>query len=133
MYRKWFKVRGWTWAAGVGALLVLGAFTAAMAATSRSKINHATPWYAESGSPEAGVLPAGQATAGQPNEMLAKMYANALSEAFHDAASKVLPAVVTITNTPAAREQPKEEKPSPDGNSEQVPFRVQGHALRRSV
>jgi serine protease Do len=52
-------------------------------------------------------------------------YAKSLSTAFHDAASKVLPSVVMITNTPAIA-QSEERKPAPDGNSEEMPFGFKG-------
>ena len=36
------------------------------------------------------------------------------------------PAVVTITNSPKATEQAEEEKPTPKGNSEEMPFGFKG-------
>ena len=54
------------------------------------------------------------------------MFAKALSAAFHDAASKVLPSVVTITHTPVVVPQSGERKPSPNDNSEEMPFGFKG-------
>ena len=53
-------------------------------------------------------------------------YAKALSAAFHQAAEKVLPSVVMITNTPAAAEKPSNKDMSPDENSQNMPFGFKG-------
>ena len=56
----------------------------------------------------------------------AQAYAESMSRAFHDAAEKVLPAVVTITNTPSANKHPAQRTPSQGDNSEESPFGLRG-------
>ncbi|MGW8258343.1 MAG: trypsin-like peptidase domain-containing protein, partial [Thermoguttaceae bacterium] len=57
---------------------------------------------------------------------LASDYAKSLSRAFHDAASKALPSVVMITNTPAAIEHTNNQGQSNDDNFQDYPFGFRG-------
>jgi serine protease Do len=98
-----FKSRGKirVWLAGLGLLAVLGAVALAAKSTlpvSTAANPKATPWYAipAKGSPvEHSINPAGTEGAARAAE-----YAKTLSKIFREAAEKVQPAVVTITNTP---------------------------------
>ena len=55
----------------------------------------------------------------------AATYAKGLSRAFHDAAERVLPSVVMITNRPAVAKQSEEQKEAPKGD-EEMPFGFKG-------
>ena len=83
-------------------------------------------WYAEPAQPSSGNAIAGQANSGQMTAHDATKYAQGISEAFHEAAIKVLPSVVMITNSPAMAEKPGDQKVAPDQNSEEMPFGFKG-------
>ena len=53
-------------------------------------------------------------------------YAKSMSKAFRDAASKVLPSVVMITNTPMVAQTSGNRKSLPGDNSEEMPFGLKG-------
>ena len=83
-------------------------------------------WYAEPTPPSSGNAMAGHANADQLRQTMPRRYAKGMSKAFHDAASKVLPSVVMITNTPAMAEKSGNQKSAPDQNSEEMPFGLKG-------
>ena len=110
--------------AGLGALAVAASGTSHHA--SKDKAVSGTAWYAEAAPPSSGNAMAGHANAGQTTANDATKYAKGMSQAFHEAASKVLPSVVMITNTPAMAEKPSDQKSAPDQNSEEMPFGFKG-------
>jgi serine protease Do len=81
-------------------------------------------WYAMPAATSAPDANAGNTA--KPGE--AAHYANMLSQAFHEAAGQVSPAVVMITNTPAVA-QKAEKQPSDDDNSDAIPFGFKGSPL----
>ena len=87
---------------------------------------HGAPWYAETPAASSAVRRRASRVAGTERADNPAFYAKALSKAFHNAASEVLPAVVTITNSPKAAEQAEEEEAAPKGNSEQIPPEFKG-------
>ena len=113
------RVRSWTWAGGAAAVLVLGTIAVAMAAKSR---DGGTPWYSESPAQQAAAI----TPAGSQKTTAAENYANGLSTAFHNAAEKVLPSVVMITNTQTVAMKSDEQKNSPNDDSGDIPFGFKG-------
>jgi serine protease Do len=107
----------------VVAVVALGALTVAADAMSHHTAS-GTPWYAES-APPSNALPS-QSDSGQRAVTEATNRAKEMSLAFHQAADKVLPSVVMITNTPAQAERPTARKSAPDENSEEMPFGFKG-------
>ncbi|MGA2253808.1 MAG: Do family serine endopeptidase [Thermoguttaceae bacterium] len=85
-----------------------------------------TAWYAEAAPRASGNALAGQANATQRAANGATRFAKEMSLAFHDAASKVLPCVVMITNSPALAESHSDQKSVPGQNSEEIPFGLKG-------
>jgi serine protease Do len=86
----------------------------------------ATQWYAESAPSSSSSVAATGGAARTEKSEAGTNYAKAMSRAFHDAASKVLPCVVMITNTPAMARTSGNHKSSPDNNSEEMPFGFKG-------
>jgi serine protease Do len=82
-------------------------------------------WYAEKGSSDTTTSAATQANAAK-DKISTATYAKALSTVFHDAAEKVLPAVVMITNTPSVVERTNKKGMSPDENSHDFSFGFKG-------
>ena len=124
MSKRWYKCGIKTWIAGGGLIAILTALAVVVATVSvyaNSNTSHSTAWYAESATPAVGHPMASHATAA-----VAANYATAMSKAFHDAASRVLPSVVMITNTPAAAQTSGNRKSLPDDNSEEMPFGFKG-------
>ena len=93
----------------MGAVAVLATLAVAAGAMSHhaSKDNAVSgaAWYAEAPPPSSASVPAGHAAAAQLAANDATSHAKGMSKAFHEAASKVLPCVVMITNTPAMAEK----------------------------
>ena len=87
-----------------------GALTVAADAMSHHTAS-GTPWYAES-APPSNALPS-QSDSGQRAVTEATNRAKEMSLAFHQAADKVLPSVVMITNTPARWKDPPPESRLP--------------------
>ncbi len=116
-----------TWLAAMGVIAALGALAVtANAMSHHASTDHAasaTAWYAEATPPSAN---AGHASAGPTPANVATNYAKEMSKAFHEAAGKVLPSVVMITNTPAPAEKAAEQKSAPEQNSEEMPFGFKG-------
>jgi serine protease Do len=107
-------------------LAILVVAVAAMSVYASSSSNHSTAWYAEN-APSASSQPmTGHATEGMTRPSAAINYAHSLSKTFHDAASKVLPSVVMITNTPAVAQTSGNRKLLPGDNSEEMPFGFKG-------
>jgi len=127
---KWFRLRTGAWLAGVGLLVVLGSLAFAAAVTSQQAnkaiASPATPWYAESTPPSSMTPMAGPSAARTEKTPPSVSYAKSLSAAFHNAAEKVLPSVVAITNTPAMAPRSGQRKPSPGEGSEEMPFGFRG-------
>ena len=69
---------------------------------------------------------ASHATAGEVTADAATNYAKSLSKVFHDAANRVLPSVVMITNTPTVAQTSGNRKSLPGENSEEMPFGFKG-------
>ena len=84
-----------------------------------------TMWYSENGSSEATGNAASQANTAN-DKISTAAYARELSTVFHDAAEKVLPSVVMITNTPAVVERSNKKGTSPDENSRDYSFGFKG-------
>ena len=130
MNRKWLRVRGRTWLSYVATMAVLSILTVAAGTMWSQWGNDGTargaPWYAETPAASSTATPVSQPSAGPQKADNPVFYAKALSKAFHNAASAVLPAVVAITNSPKVAEQldeeQGEEQAAPKGNSEQMPF-----------
>ncbi len=120
METKYVRSRARTWLAAVAIVAVLGGLVVAASAMSHhAGKDHAatgTAWYAAAGQASDRPMAANDAV----------KYAKEMSHAFHEAASKVLPSVVMITNTPATAEKPSAHKSSPDQNSEEIPFGLKG-------
>ena len=130
MNTRYCGLRARTWLAGVGLFavlttLVVAADVVSHHATKDNAVSSAA-WYVESAPPLSGNAIAGrpnavQMTAGDPTR-----YAKEMSKAFHDAASRVLPCMVMITNSPAMAENHGHQKSTPDQNSEEIPFGLKG-------
>jgi serine protease Do len=133
MNTKWlgFKTRTWIVSIAVAALLgtlALAAGSAAHRATKGNAADHSA-WYADTGSREAAASTATPATSDTAKAAAAANYAKQLSGVFHEAAAKVLPSVVMITNTPGMAERSREKRhpePSSDEDSEDFPFGFKG-------
>jgi serine protease Do len=129
MYRKRSEVRGRTWLSFVATLALVSVLTVAAGTmlnlAGGGNSAHGAPWYADSPSASS-AAPASQPTAGKEQADNPALYAKALSKAFHNAASEVLPAVVTITNSPKAAKQDEEEESTPNGNPNQIPPQFKG-------
>jgi len=108
---------------------VLGALAVAASAmshhASKESAASGTAWYSEAAplSHNATAARANSVPLG-PND--ATRYAKEMSKAFHDAAERVLPSVVMITNIPAVSEKSHNQKSAPDQNSEEIPFGLKG-------
>ncbi len=128
MKTEYCGLRTRTWLAGLGMLAVLTTLVVAGEAVShraaKERAAATTAWYAEAG-PSSGSALTGHANPAQPSASEATRYAKEMSAAFHDAASKVLPSVVMITNSPAT-EKPNARKSAPDQNSQDIPFGLKG-------
>ena len=129
MKKKWCYCGIRTWLAGGGVLAgvaTLVVVVAAMSVYASGNASHSAPWYAENVPPATRHTMSGQAT---PGEMMAEATANPaklLSRAFHDAASKVLPSVVMITNTPAVARTSGKGKSQPGDGWDEMPFGFKG-------
>jgi serine protease Do len=130
MQRKWLRVRGRTWLSYLVTMVVLGGLTVAgstmFGVMGSGGTVHGAPWYAEAPAVSSAATPATQPVAGKEKADNPAIYAKALSKAFHNAASAVLPAVVTITNSPKPVKQAEEEEAAPDDKSDQVPPQFKG-------
>jgi serine protease Do len=119
-----------TWLAGVGLVVVLSAIAVAVGATShhttKGTAGTETAWYSEAAPLSSARAMASHASAAAQKAEPARDYAKSLSNAFHNAASRVLPAVVMITNTPTMAERSSDRKSAPDQNSEDMPFGFRG-------
>ena len=107
----------------VAALTALVVAIAAMSVYASSKSNHSTAWYMEKAAPASSQPTTGHATKGEKTANATVNYAKSLSKAFRDAASKVLPSVVMITNTPAVAQVSGNHR---EDNSEEMPFGSKG-------
>ncbi len=129
MNKNWFTRGTRTWIAGGGLAAIVTALVIGVAAVSvyaSSKSNHSRAWYAENATPASGQPTAGQATAGETAPNASANYAKSLSKVFRDAASRVLPSVVMITNTPTVAQMSGNRKSLPDDNAEETPFGLKG-------
>ena len=130
MNKEWCNCGRRMWLAGGGLLAMVATLlvvVAAMSVYASSNTSHGTPWYAENVAPATGHAMAGHATAGEAAAATAANLAKSMSKAFHDAAGKVLPSVVMITNTPAvARTSGHRKSLGPGDNSEEMPFGFKG-------
>ena len=129
MNQRWCKGRTRTWIAGGGLVALLTAAVVVVAAMSvyagGSNLSHATAWYADNAPLATGQPMASHATANE-TKAAAASYAKSMSKAFRDAASKVLPSVVMITNTPMVARTSGNHKSLPGGNAEETPFGMKG-------
>ncbi len=129
MIRRWWGVRCGAWVGSMAALLVFGVLAISVGTVfGVAGGGAAAPWYAETPAATPAASTTNQPVAGEKTDSPA-FYAKALSKAFHNAAGAVLPAVVTITNSPKAAEQAEEqeeEKSNPNGNFNQVPPELKG-------
>lgn len=96
-------IRARAWLGGLGVIVTLAILTVAAGAVSNLLVHQetprGTPWYGEAAASEAQAIPARQdETAAQSTD--SKGAAKALSKAFHEAAGRVLPAVVAISVVP---------------------------------
>lgn len=126
MARK--SLRRWVWLGGItGLLVIVGTLTGATAAIYQLAAGDSsnTAWYADNSAPQATAQPA----ASQPApDLAARNAAASLSKAFREAANRVSPSVVMITNTPAVvqRMQERKHRQSDDEEEEDVPFGFKG-------
>ncbi len=132
MNKRWCNCGRRMWLAGGGLLAMVATLlvvVAAMSVYASSNTSHGTPWYAENVAPATGHAMAGHATAGEAAAATAANLAKSMSKAFHNAAGKVLPSVVLITNTPAVARTFSHRKSLPGDkgdNSEEMPFGFKG-------
>jgi serine protease Do len=129
MNKRWCKCGMRGWIAGGGLMTVLIAavvVVATMSVYAGNDVSHSTAWYAENGAPATGYAMANNAATGQTSSNAGANYAMSLSKAFHDAAEKVLPSVVMITNTPTVAQRSGNQKSPPGENSEEMPFGFKG-------
>ncbi len=126
MNGKCLGFKGRTWLTGVGLLVVLSAIALAVDVAShhvnQGKATSATAWYSDTSQPSSATVMAGRANAPAKEKSPTPGYAKALSSAFRDAASKVLPSVVMITNTPTMAARPSARGQTP----EEMPFGFKG-------
>jgi serine protease Do len=131
METKLPKVCGRTWLGVVAVLVALGTLIAAAAAVYGMTTSHnasqaqATAWYSENSATASSTAAAGQPSAG-PVSQHAINYANELSKAFHGAAERALPSVVMVLNMPAEAKATVQRKHTPNDDSEEMPFGLQG-------
>ncbi len=121
-------VKRCVWLSGiVGVLVVFGALTGATASIYQlvAGDTSSTAWYADNSAPQATAHPV---TAQQAPDPTARNAAASLSKAFREAASRVSPSVVMITNTPAVVQRMQERKlrPNNDDEEDEVPFGFKG-------
>ena len=114
--------------AGVASLVVLS--TLALVAVAMSDhIGRAnsgtTAWYSDTTPPASAVAVTHDNLATVATESAANC-AKLMSKAFHDAASKILPSVVMITNTPMVAQRSEKQAPSADDDAEAMPFGFRG-------
>ncbi len=116
------------WFVWLGMVVLLGGVAVAVGAmsqqTNKDTANTQTAWYSDAATPAAGM--GSHAIPGVKNTEPASNYAKAMSAAFHEAAEKVLPSVVMITNTPQVVEHRSDRNSAPDENSEEMPFGFKG-------
>ena len=111
MKTKYCGLGARTWFATIAVVVTvtivaaLGALAVAASATSHHASNDnavsGAAWFAEPAPPLSGNAMAGPANAAKMTAKDATKYAKGMSKVFHEAASKVLPCVVMITNSPA--------------------------------
>ena len=106
-----FRMRAWAGAIGLLAVAV----TAMAVYGGSANLIHTAAWYA----PASQAAPAETPSAGE-----AVGYAKSMSKAFHDAASRLLPSVVMITNRPQVAQISGNN--SPDADSDNMPFGSKG-------
>ena len=127
MNTRFCGLRARSWLAVTALLAIAG--TVAFAAGSMSKglnpshSSASTPWYADTTAPKtfdraAKFVDAKVATQTSPETG----YAKDLSKAFRQAAEKVLPSVVMITNSPRTQQQARSRAPAPDEGWREIPF-----------
>ena len=127
-------IRNWLATVAVVTTVTVVAALGALAVAASATLCHANKdnavsgaaWYAEPAPSASGNAMAGHANAGQMTAKDAAKYAKGMSMVFHEAASKVLPSVVMITNSPAIAENSGDQKLAPDENSEEIPFGLKG-------
>ena len=129
MEKKLSKVRGLSWLGMLAVLAALGTLAAgaavcALTANHNATVAQATAWYAES-PPAANATTASESNSGQATQR-AIGYAKELSKAFHVAAGRVSPSVVMVINMPAAAKPTAERRRTPNEDSEEMPFGLQG-------
>ena len=115
--------------ATVAVIAAVGAMAVAASTTHHASKDNAvsgSAWYAEPAPPSSASALPSHANAGQMTANDATKYAKGMSKAFHEAASKVLPSVVMITNSPAMAEKSSDRQSAPDQNSEEMPFGFKG-------
>jgi serine protease Do len=123
-----WRTRRWIRGSGLVAILAaLAVGIAGMSVYASGKSNHSTAWYAEK-APAAAPSATAHATTSERTANATVNYAKSLSKAFREAASKVLPSVVMITNTPAvAQASGNHEEDNHQGdNAEEMPFGLKG-------
>jgi len=126
MRDQFLGLRTRTWIAGIVVLALAG--TLALAAGSLTRdgakqaANHAA-WYSDTGTEQENDHSAVPTRSGaEKSAGRETSYANSLSNAFRQAAERVLPSVVTITNRPALVEAPQGKNPLPEDPFEGTPF-----------
>jgi serine protease Do len=123
MNKKWCACGGGKWFAIMAVMVVA---VAAISVYAGGNSSHSSAWYADN-TPAASSQPmTGNATGGSMAPDAAINYAHSLSKSFRDAASKVLPSVVMITNVPEFAQTSGNRKLPPGDNSEEMPFGFKG-------
>ncbi len=127
MSERFFKFSTQTWVAAIGLLAVLSTLAVVAGATSnymgKDRAAAATAWYAEA-PPPATSASTNAATPGTEKAGAVTDAARSMSRAFHEAAAKVAPAVVMITNSPAMASAAEDAKPQE--KSDEMPFGFKG-------
>jgi serine protease Do len=123
MNKRFCSLRLRSWVAGVAAVALVA--TLAFAAGSMHEATTATgnqvPWYADTVAPSSQQHMATPAAMSKSDQQ-AVDYADSLSKAFRDAADKVLPSVVMITNSPAVAQTSQNEARPPERWWQESPF-----------
>jgi serine protease Do len=125
MNDRFCGLRGRSWLALTVLVALVGTVALATGTLTKTSDHSSgpTPWYADtttSTSPDhAAELVAAKAATEAPAE---ENYAKDLSKAFRGAAEKVLPSVVTITNSPRPQREARSQESAPDEGWNESPF-----------
>jgi serine protease Do len=121
------KLRARTWIGSIFVLAIIGTCTWAVATYGGQANNTQAAWYMES--PATPAEKASSSANASQEPIPAAAYARELSSVFHNAAEKVSPSVVMITNAPAVVERPHsrgDKSMPPDDKAREFSFGFKG-------